>query len=252
MWKRVAFWLTQVIALVAVISWATLDPAFELMAYRLRSSGGSPWLAFSDAAGYVGYFRVSLIIGILAICIGSLLVRLACVLKLKSRTDLEPKRHLSLRTMLGVVTLIAAWCGLAVNYSAVSMRAKGIRVAWELNELEALAAPLRKQWPDYDGDLPNLGPFMAYPFGRPSTLILLNPRSIAEGKLTVSTVERDGSGAIRLLLGSETSGTDYGDWVEWHPAGSLPSSFVGGLDDFHALRTSVALGNGWYLVRYGA
>ena len=250
--NRNAFWLLQIGALLALALWATLDPVFELMVYRIKVGFQNPIDAIRDALLYVGAVRVVLLLSIFGVCITTLLAKTFVLLQPTGNLNSDSGRSISLKAVLGIVTLFAAWCGLAVNYSSVAMQARGIRVGWEIEELEALAAPLRDNWPQVDGTMPGIGPFMAYPFGKPSTLILLEPPQIADGKLTVSTIERARSGAIRLLLGSASSGTDYGEWVEWHPQGSHPDSFIGGLDDYHALRSSVFLGAGWFLVRYDA
>ena len=61
-----------------------------------------------------------------------------------------------------------------------------------------------------------------------------------------SLIERDPSGGLRFAL----SGAERGDWLEWHPAGHAPQSFIGGLEDRHELLQAAALGDGWHLARY--
>jgi hypothetical protein len=59
-------------------------------------------------------------------------------------------------------------------------------------------------------------------------------------------VERSEDGS----LGFELRGDHSGAWLEWHPAGSTPRAFVGGLESKYNFRRAAPLGRGWYLVRY--
>lgn len=246
--QHAGFWLVQISAIAGLFIWAIFDPALELMVYRLRLGIETPLAALSDAALHVGASRVAVACGLVALVLATWMWRMSITFQQFSSTP----KVISLRLLFGLTTLFAVWCAFAINYSSVSMRAKGIRISWKLTELESLAGPLREQWPSVDGDSATLGPFMAYPFGRPTTLLLLTPPTISQGGFSVSTIERGVSGELRFLLGSETSGTDYGDWIEWHPEGNVPQDFVGGLNDLHELRSQIELGSGWFLVRYEA
>jgi hypothetical protein len=119
-------------------------------------------------------------------------------------------------------------------------------MSWSVEQLEPLAERLRDQWPRGDSQLPEIGPFTAYPFGRPSVLLLMQPPSLNRESVHVSAIERSESGALRFQLG----GSVANDWAEWHPETSRPRSFVGGLQDAHQLKAYSRLGSGWYLVRY--
>ena len=154
----------------------------------------------------------------------------------------------SVKAWLTLTTAAALWCGLVVNVEAIAWHGKRFRIAAQVEAFERLANQLRDSYPTADGELPYLGPFMAYPFGRPSTLILLQSPSFASHSICVSAVERTSAGAILLQL----SGPDGGVWAEWHPPSSRPHSFVGGLGDRHTFSTCESIGNGWYLVRYAA
>jgi hypothetical protein len=68
----------------------------------------------------------------------------------------------------------------------------------------------------------------------------------SESGTSFSVVERGKSGCLRFQL----AGREQFAWLEWHPAGRLPSSFVGGLLDPHELDRFRALADGWYVVRY--
>ncbi|TWU35765.1 hypothetical protein Q31b_52000 [Novipirellula aureliae] len=227
-------WLIHLTSLIAIAIWAVSDPLFETtIQYR----------GLSDASQNVGWIRVASFTLVVIFAIGSLLALLFQTLSRRSAP-----RHRSTRQLLAITTVIAVWFSFALYHDAIAWQGKRLRFATRVDELEAIVAPLRYEWPDRDGELRGIGPFMAYPFGRPTTLLLLEAPRVAERSVYVSAVERSDTGAIKLQL----TGTDGGDWAEWHPPGSQPSSFTGGLADSHELQSATSIGNGWYLVRYRA
>ncbi|TWT92782.1 hypothetical protein [Stieleria varia] len=135
---------------------------------------------------------------------------------------------------------------LSVQHTSLSWQGKRVRLAVQIKTLNAIAEPLRESWPRQDGEVAPIGPFMAYPFGHPRTLLLLQPPQVATGGISVTEIQRDPNGAIKLKL----NGVEHDDWVEWHPQNSRPHSFVGGLGDRHRLLMSAEIGSGWHLVRY--
>lgn len=150
------------------------------------------------------------------------------------------------RALRGYLSLLALWMVVGFNQSNLAWHGKRARVHPSVGTLEQLAADLREHWPQEDGDHSALGSFMAYPVGRPTTLILLTPPQISDGGTTVCLVEHAPTGALRFQL----SGTEFGDWVEWHPAGEQPTSFVGGLLNTHRLIRHDKIADGWFLARY--
>ncbi len=87
---------------------------------------------------------------------------------------------------------------------------------------------------------------MAYPVGHPSMLMLLTTPVVSQSGIAVAAVERSPDGGFCFQL----TGTESGGWLEWHPPGGRPDSFVGGLVTTYNLRRSSSLGNGWFLVQY--
>ncbi|PHQ33948.1 hypothetical protein CEE69_18090 [Rhodopirellula bahusiensis] len=212
--------------------WAAADPSFADLA-----KGGflsREWMSANPVRS-VG-------IGLTAIlAVGSLLGLLVQFFARSSPTT----QHRSLAQLLAVVTLAGFWFAFATHVDSIAWQGKRARFALRVEGLERIVAPLREEWPERDGELPAIGPFMAYPFGRPTTLVLLQAPSVAQQSVYVSAIELQ-DGAIKLQL----TGTDGGDWAEWHPPKSRPSSFVGGLSDPHEMETATPIGRGWYLVRY--
>ncbi|QDV41777.1 hypothetical protein Enr13x_16200 [Stieleria neptunia] len=231
--KRI--WTIHISTLITMIIWAAMDPLFPTMVQRYA------WAGPAEAVGWIRWGGLASLVVIAA-------TSLAAVLMTRTQRWRVGLRQSSLRRLLAITTVIALWCGLVIHHESIAWQGKRVRFAWRIDELEAIVAPLRNQWPERDGELPATGPFMAYPFGRPTTLVLLQSPALASQHVYVSAIERCDDGAIKLQL----TGTDGGDWAEWHPPHSRPISFVGGLADPHQLRTATAIGSGWYLVRYDA
>ena len=193
-----------------------------------------------QALGQLPAIRVGVIASAILLASSSLLAivaRTVCHSKPESR---------SVTQLLAITTCIAMWCGFISYSDSITWQGKRIRFALRVRQLEALAAPLQASWPESDGEIANLGPFMAYPFGDPRTLVLLQSPQVARTSVYISAIERGSNGSLRM----QTTGTDGGDWVEWHQPDNLPESFIDGLGDAHSLETFGAIGNGWYLVRY--
>ncbi|PAY16321.1 hypothetical protein CKO51_27500 [Rhodopirellula sp. SM50] len=233
--RRERIWAIHLATLVTLAAWAGLDPLFLTMVRH------APW---TDSPGAVDWSRW---VGFASLVVFAA-TSLAALLLTRSQRWRIALRKTSLRQLLAITTVIALWCGLVIHHESIAWQGKRVRFVWRVDELEAIVAPLRNQWPERDGELPATGPFMAYPFGRPTTLVLLQSPALASQHVYVSAIERCDDGAIKLQL----TGTDGGDWAEWHPPHSRPISFVGGLADPHHLRAATAIGHGWYLVRYDA
>ncbi|WP_218933592.1 hypothetical protein [Rubripirellula lacrimiformis] len=233
-----SLWAVHFAAIIGVAMVVMLDLRFE----SILNSGLSVQRIVKDA----GWWRAGVWFGLAALAVGSL--GMLCVRMFLRKQGAASGAIIHL---LGITAAVALWCSLALNHSALAWQGKRMRISMRVDQLEDIAAPLRDQWPQRDSELPGIGPFMAYPFGKPSTLILLQSPPVssplfASDSLCVSAVERSGAGAIKLQLG----GSPLEDWAEWHPRGSRPRSFTGGLSDRHSLHSSAPLGHGWFLVRY--
>lgn len=239
-WK--CLYVVQVGLFVAMVMWAICDPQFEPLVKAFGSADGSPTAAYRSAVQYAGLWRPAMFVAAIVIATVSLGGLLTGML-LGSSVGGQAR---SLRSLLLLTAIVALWCGLAIHHASLAWQGKRLRLAMRVGELETIAQPLRTDWPREDGDLPRIGPFMAYPFGTPTTMILLAPPTVSSGEICISAIQRADDGALKLQLGGERAT----DWVEWHPESSEPESFVGGLSDSHQLRQMLRLGEGWFLVRY--
>lgn len=245
-----SLWGLQFASLLALSAWAAADPLFLPMLDAAHGWLTAPDFDYSHWTRTLGNGRPIALLCVMSIACASMICILGGMLLLSS----VPKKSSTLRSVsawLILTATFALWCGLVVHVETIAWHGKRFRIASQVDTLERIAGQLRDAFPTEDGELPHLGPFMAYPFGRPSTLILLqsppvNNHSRRNQSLYISAVERTDSGAILLQL----SGTDGGDWAEWHPPSSRPQSFIGGLGDRHTFASSYSIGCGWHLVRY--
>jgi hypothetical protein len=157
-------------------------------------------------------------------------------------------RQRRLRSWLALTGMVACWFALATAWPNLAWAGTRWRVGRHINDIERIAAALRADWPQDDDDTPDLGPFSAYPQGNPRVLMLLTFYHPANSTLHFNAIERTPNDGLAFQL----IGNEFGSWLEWHPEGSKPASFVGGLETRYALLRASALGNGWFLTQYDA
>jgi hypothetical protein len=224
-------------AWLAALAWICFDPQFGAGVAQLRAfaevvTGNSSAVEAFDAQHRA---RLQFLVGILFVAGGTLLgIFLALFLGVKE--------HRGTRTWLAFVALAAAWLTLVVGWRELAWQGQRLRLRSTVTEFDALVESLHDDWPTADGERPGLGSFMAYPQGTPRMLMML----ISETDPQIAAIERGDDGS----LGFEIRGEEPGTWLEWHPAGSAPKTFVGGLEASYDLRRNAPLGSGWYLVRY--
>jgi hypothetical protein len=156
-------------------------------------------------------------------------------------------RHRRLRTWLAVLTLAAGWLALLTSVPEVAWVGQRWRIARGVPKLEPLAAELRAHWPREDGASDWLGPFSLYVSGTSSVLTPLTSRAEERG-VAIRAIERSAKGVLRF--GVSDQGAEV--WLEWHPDGSRPASFQGGLDTPWELEHSTPMGGGWFATRYAS
>jgi hypothetical protein len=159
-----------------------------------------------------------------------------------------PRWHRTLRVWLGFLTVVAVWLALIAARHDLAWLGQELRVDRLIAEFEPVALSLRRDWPIADDVTEELGPFSAYPNGRPRILMPLLKPSARGNHAPFSVIERSPEGALRF----ELVGHDAGAWLEWHPGNSRPASFVGGLETEYELLRASRLAEGWYLTRYQA
>ncbi len=222
-----SLWFTNLTLLVAAVIWVFADPRL----HQILSRGGS----------LASHWNEWPIAGMLVLCLLAALLLVWLLLGLWLGTS----QFRQLRSLIVIISLISLWLGYAMNCQSIAWHGRRVRVSPYVATVEKLCTPLEQQWPQIDGTIQGIGPFMAYPIGRPTTLILLTPPTVTEDGPSISAIERSSDGAIRF----ELSDLDGRDWLEWHPQ-SLPSSHIGGLGEEREMTRFSSLSDNWFLVRY--
>lgn len=151
-----------------------------------------------------------------------------------------------MRTWLLFTTLVAAWMGLIVGWQSLYWYGQQFRLGTHVAEFETFARELDADWPQEDGEFADVGVYLAYPRGVPTTLLMLGEPTLPGTQLQFSSIDRSESQIIRC----ELAAAERGAWLEWHPQGSQPTSFTDGLDTHHELLQSVQLSPQVFWARY--
>jgi hypothetical protein len=180
-----------------------------------------------------------------AIAMGMLVVAALTLAALALGLFLGSRKHRSLRAWLVVTTLAALWLAFFPSWGEFAWAGQRWRLARQIPQFERIAAPLRQQWPRQDARIDHLGHFTVYPHAEATTLLVIEGDA-PPGRAKVAAVEHSDAGALRFKL----AGNETGAWLEWHPPGSAPASFSGGLDTRYTLDRAGSLHDGWFLTRY--
>lgn len=232
----------QVMLLLVAVAWLWADPLAE----SLLASAND--LLFAADRGETFAVLQHQLVGWRLAGIGVFVVTLLATVIVEAKRFVRRDRKVSMRRLLATVGFVGVWCAVCLQAHNLTWQGKRWRAQQRLTALEKLATQLDEDWPAEDGEIEGLGPFTAYPFGKPQVLLLLTPYPLAGADTVVAAVEKGDDGQLRFQLG----GADGGVWVEWHPEQSHPQSFTGGLADSHELSRTSRLGDQWYLVRYGS
>jgi hypothetical protein len=157
-------------------------------------------------------------------------------------------RYRTTRMWLVFTAVACGWLGLVVEWQSVYWIGQQHRMKAELPAAVAMVAALKAEWPTVDSELPDSGPFLAYPMNQPTALMSLSDAKFPNTGLRFSAVERTGDDVMRF----ELAGAEQGAWLEWRGDGSEPRSFVGGLDSEYVVVRAARLSTEWFLVRYRA
>lgn len=154
----------------------------------------------------------------------------------------------SIKYAAALIVCCAVWLSVQHHWQQVSWWGHRQRIQPAVSFLEQIAADLTQDWPNGDGQHPRFGPFMAYPIGRPSTLILLKPAATSEHRMWLAAIDRDPrDGTLRFELsdGFQTL------WLE-HPNSlePLPGSFTNGIGAQYDVETWIKVNPAWRLSRY--
>jgi hypothetical protein len=154
-------------------------------------------------------------------------------------------QHRNVRSWLVVMFLLAGWLTLLTTWPELVWRGQVWRVRGSIPEFEQLADELLAAWPDNDGDIPDLGPFMAYPIGKPRTLMFMATPQVPGANIEIKVVERGEQDSLHFQL----AGNEEGVWLV-RESGDEPQAFFSGLDGEYIPVQFRCVKPGWFVVRY--
>jgi len=239
--KPVAFcWAGSLLTLVILTCWIFCDGQFGDVARLFKSEllwaiGAGPTIGY-DATLASRRLYLFILSTIAVVSFGGIFLGLI----------VGREKFRSTRAWLLATATIAAWLTLLVSWPELSWHGQAYRLRSKLPTFQGHVQLLAANWPTGDGELPLIGPFLAYPPSNPQVLMPLLPFPVNGHELGFSTVEKAPSGALRFQLADNEGGS----WLEWHPRHDTPRSFVGGLAQQFSLDRFVSLNENWYLVRY--
>lgn len=234
------YWGVNLVAVMAVVFWLFNDARFEASVdwwqHQTSSSDRTPLRDMGDWR-WLG-LRNQTVVALGAVVVAS---GLPMILGLWW----GPKRGRTVKAWLVVTSIIAAWAAVCVGWQDIAWYGKQQRLRAVLQEYDQLVLQLNDGWPKRDGELPVIGPFMAYPTYQPATLIMLTLPELDNTDVSFGVIE-GGDQVVRF----ELVGAERGDWLEWHPQDSAPANFVSGLGERYQVTRFDRLTNHWFLVRY--
>ncbi len=235
-------WALNIALLVVAFGWVYLfgqsRGVVELMTH-LVAPAASPGIVILDPWRVGSGVVIGLVAGGLATCAWGVMLGSLFAGSARFRTT---------RMWLVFMAVTCGWLGLIVGWQTIYWLGQQRRVKPALPAADSMVSALRGAWPKSDSALPDIGPFLAYPDGAPTTLMTLGRATFPETQLAFSAVEKTGENAMRF----ELAGAEAGAWLEWRGDGSEPRSFVGGLNTKYEVGRTARLRPEWFLVRYRA
>lgn len=239
----ICFWLLNIVALLSTIGWILLDGEFTRVA--LWSFTGAQWWKFP-----VFSEKIPTVYESRAFWMGSLLVLSAVSFVLIALSLFVGHRgQRSLKAWLACTGLLAVWLTFYSVWPELAWRAQGWRVARAIPAAEKLVEQIQSDWPETDGSLEGAGPFMAYPIGKPRTLMFIKKPHLGNTSIQYAEIERSGNPADPAFH-LQLAGNEVGAWLVRPPAGQEPVLFISGLETTNYPQRFRELAGGWYLVDY--
>ena len=151
----------------------------------------------------------------------------------------------SLRAWLLFMFLLSGWIATFLGWNDLYWFGQSRRVSAEVAAANRVVTALVNDWPQGDGDNPELGFVLGYPKEEPTTLILAG-EPVSVGRLRIAAVEKSADGRlIRFQLASPNNDT----WLVYTP-NKLRGEFVNGFNTVYLAKRSKQLADDWHLVRY--
>lgn len=236
-----ACWIVNTLLLVATLVWILRDGLFAqgLAAFQAHIAAFGNEKSPLAVVPPLMWSRVD---ALWVILIGGSVSMLLIVIGLAFGSGI----HRGTRAWLTLMLLVAGWLTLITAWPEIAWRGRVWRVRGSVTQFAELTQSLTTAWPESDGQTPELGGFMAYPIGKPRTLMLLTTPQVPGSNLSISTIERGDDGAFHFQL----AGSEEGAWVVYDKDPNAPTTFFSGLEGEYLPQKFAELAPGWFLVQY--
>ena len=154
--------------------------------------------------------------------------------------------HRGVRAWLAVMLVLAGWLTLITTWPEIAWQGQAWRVRGSIAEFDILAKDLLANWPANDGEFTGLGPFTAYPIGKPHTLMFMGNPPVPGTTLAISTIERGEADDLHFKLADNEAEV----WIVRHISGDVPQSFFSGLYGEYIPVRHRQVRRDWFLVQY--
>lgn len=154
------------------------------------------------------------------------------------------KKSRSLRSWLLFSVLVCGWLAAALAWKDIYWLGQRMRISAEVAAAEAIALSLDREWPEGDGDHPELGVILGYPKESPTTLLLAG-EPVAVGRLRIVAIEKSENGN---LLRFQLAAPDNDTWLVRSSRGQQPDPFVDGFHTKYTATRTWQLSNKWFIV----
>jgi hypothetical protein len=246
-WSRVAFgvltsaWLVNAMLLIGMVAWMYFDGRSSNAIDVLQENVGRRTEALDSMTRSAQSTSNAVVVLVAASAVAG-----CTLLTMLVGLFVGPRRFRSIRAWLLFTMLVGGWLGTVIAGPEIYWLGQQRRMARVLAPVESVAQQLDANWPVEDGDMPGIGPYLAYPKGAPTLVLPLKWISFPNTDLRFAAVERSNNGVVRF----ELTGSESGAWLEWRADDRPPQPFKSGLEMRYNVSRQQRLAPHWYLVHY--
>ena len=231
-----SFWVANGAIWIGLVAWVATQPD------ALRDLESIQLLAISMASSDVAQSTEMIKKWIGLVLIAAAITGMAMLFSVIAGT----RGFRTVRVWMLLIVAACGWLTLGLGIRDLHWHGQQYRTMRHLQELNEFASSLNDQWPTQDGDLEFVGPYLAYPKSKPTTLLFVGSPAMPGTELKLTAIERTADGILRF----ELAGGEQPSWLVWQTSNAMPGDFTSGLATRYQVDRSAQLARNWYLVHY--
>jgi hypothetical protein len=233
-------WATNALILLGTVVWVLCDGKFPetVAAFSRHAAAAGDGDSALVAVPPLLWPRVDSLWGIL-------IVAALSAIGIAAGLIAGEEQHRNVRSWLVTMVLLASWLTLFTTWPDLVWRGQIWRLRGSVAGFDKIADELITAWPDSDGDISGLGPFMAYPIGKPRMLMFMTTPKVPGTNTEIQVIERGERDSLHFQL----AGNEEGVWLV-REASDEPQPFFSGLDGEYIPTQYRLVKPGWFAVRY--